>query len=76
MVKNHSNISDPNVWKDMELKLDDARYPNAIDMYKFRLIYAHLEIFEHNYFNGMDHHEYYFLVDKMWNYYEEVKNTT
>jgi hypothetical protein len=75
MIKKQSNITDPNVWKDMELKLDDARYPNACDMYKFRLIYEHLEIFEHK-FEEMNHHEYYFLIEKMFKFYEEVKNTT
>jgi hypothetical protein len=75
MIKKHSNITDPNVWKDMEQKLDDARYPNAIDLYKLRLIYGHLEIFEHTY-EEMNHHAYYFLLDKMYDYYEDVKNHT
>jgi len=75
MIKKHSNITDPNVWKDMELKLDDARYPNAVDMYKLELIYGHLELFEHRY-EEMNHHEYYFLLDKMYDYYMEIKNTT
>lgn len=32
MIKNHSSITDKNVWEEMELKLDDGRYPNAVDI--------------------------------------------